>query len=143
MIKRKNTNGSRLLILAAIGLTFVAWSSKSMAFDKEAFCRFDMKMNQERAEWGAKLRAEMLTKCRGQVLQKCGQPWVSLVNKQYEKDVAELIELFDRKDYSPATRIRSQASLIHMKIAALDALEKGLSPSSIAVDLYRDCLRVK
>jgi hypothetical protein len=131
----------RKVILIVIAC--IAYSAPSFAYDKEAFCRFDMKKNQERAEWGMKLRTEMLTKCRGQELQKCGQSWVNLVNKQYEKDVAELIELFDRKDYSQAIRIRSQASVIHMKIAALDALEKGVSPSSIAVDLYRDCLRVK
>lgn len=140
MIKRKNTNGSRLLIFAAIGLICFAWSSKSMAFDREAFCRFDMKMSQDRAEWGAKLRQEMLAQCKNKDLQKCSQQYVNIIKKQYEKDVTELIE---KDNSSQAIRIRTQATVMNMYSAALEALKFDRSPNSIAVDIYSQCLRIR
>lgn len=141
MIKRNNTYGSGLLILTIIGLICIAWSSKSMAFDKEAFCRFDMKFNQERAEWGSKLRQEMLVQCRNKDLQKCGQQYVSLISRQYEKDVTGLIEKDNNS--SQAVRIRTQATVMFMQSAALEALKTDKSPNSIAVDMYSQCLLVR
>ncbi len=142
-MKINNTYGGRLLGLATVGILCIAWSSQSLAFDKEAFCRSGIKSNQDRAEWGSKLRTEMLSSCRGKDLNKCGQPYVNQINKQYEQDMLELIELFNRDSLSQTQRVLMRTIVVGMKSAALEALKFEKSPNSIALDMYSECLRVK
>jgi len=143
MIKINKVCRNELLRFLAIGLICIVWSSKSLAFDKEAFCRSGIKPHQERAEWGSRLRSEMLSKCSGKDLKKCSQSYVQQINKQHERDTLELIELFNRDNLSQTERVLMRTLIVGMKSAALEALKFEKSPNSIALDMYSECLRVK
>lgn len=136
-------NRFNLIKCAAAALICISWSSQILAFDKEEFCRSGMKPHQERAEWGARLRSEMLVKCRGKDLQKCGQQYINQIKTQYEKDMFELIEIFNRDNLSQTQRVGMRALVVGMQSAALEALKFDRSPNSIALDMYSECLRVK
>jgi hypothetical protein len=138
-----NIYGFNLIRCAVGALIFISWSTQSLAFDKEGFCRSGMKAHQERAEWGSRLRSEMLRKCRGTDLQKCGQQYVNQINKQYEKDMFELVEIFNRDNLSQVQRVGMRALVVEMQSAALEALKFEKTPNSIVLDMYSECLRVR
>lgn len=134
---------SRLKLIrhAVAALFCISWSIEGLAFDKEAYCRMSMEENKKRAEWGAQLRIEMLSKCTTKNLQQCGQKYVKLIDQQYEKDVAAFIDMFNKQSVSQVDRIYLQGVSVNMKSAALEALKFDKNPNSIVIDMYSDCLR--
>lgn len=138
-----NIHKLKVIRCVLVALFCISWASQGLAFDKEEYCRSGMKAHQERAEWGSRLRSEMLLKCRGKDLQRCGQQYVNQINKQYEKDMFELVEMFNRENLSQAQRVGMRALVVGMQSAALEALKFEKSPNSIVLDMYSECLRVR
>ena len=116
-------------------------SNVTFAFDKEALCRLNIKMDTPRAEWGIQMRNEMFSKCKGNI-GVCEKPYLKKINDQAEKDKFEAIELFNKENYSQAQRLLLLTTISSMTTAALMGLKyEGKNANQIALENYTFCLK--
>ena len=125
--------------LLTVLLVFI--SNISFAFDKEAFCRSNIKSDTSRAEWGIKMRNEMFSKCKGNI-DVCAKPYLKRINDQEEKDKLDAIEIFNRQNYPQAERLFLLTMISSMTTSALMGFKyEGKTANQIALENYSFCLK--
>lgn len=137
----KNNFKNCMVVIGAASIFYCA--NVNSQIDMEASCRGNIRLTTEWAEWGVGLRTQLIQTCKKQDINVCMKKYLDDINTQYQKNLTALLAHFNTAAYSQSQRVMMTAHLKFGEVAAITALKTGKDPSTIANDIYTNCISVR
>lgn len=131
-----------LVLLALTCFASFAFAQRQLE-EAELFCGERVSGDTQKAQWGLQLRDDMLRQCKGKNLKVCSKPWVDLIDKKKQGEIAYIIDRTSQQNTRPGVRTEVILATKQHYLAALEALATGESPQKISNDLYQMCFSSK
>lgn len=133
----------KILVLLALTCWASFASAQRQLEEAELFCGERVSYDTKKAQWGLQLRDDMLRQCKGQNLKVCGKPWVDLIDKKEQADIAYILDRTAQQSTRPGVKTEVILATKQHYLAALKALTTGESAQKISNDLYQMCFSSK